>query len=218
MRFVTQTTGLAEVLAKALGDALDQNNRVVWLIPGGSNIEISVKAMRLLDESLTSKLVIMQTDERYLKLSSPDCNWYQLKTAGLDLKQATPYPILLDDNESILEATKRYHKTIQEQFDSADYIIGQFGIGADGHTAGIKPNSEAANSKQFVAGYQAEDFSRITMTFPAISRLNAAYTFAFGSDKKSVLGQLKSSDKPLETIPAGVLKKVPISILYNDQV
>ncbi|HET8690446.1 MAG TPA: 6-phosphogluconolactonase, partial [Candidatus Saccharimonadales bacterium] len=79
MRFIKQTNLLAEVLAEAVETALKKYDRVVWLVSGGSNVPISVNAMKLIDDKLTAKLVIMQADERFVAIDSPDCNWHQLR-------------------------------------------------------------------------------------------------------------------------------------------
>lgn len=217
MQFVTKTTGLAEVLAGAINDALGKHSRVIWLLPGGSNIPLCVQAMQLVAGELSAKLVLMQTDERYVPLASADCNWLQLQQAGLDVKQAQTFPMLVNDAEPLENVAQRYANTVKEQFAAADYIIGQFGIGADGHIAGIKPGSPAAHSKQLVAGYQAEDFKRLTLTFSAITELNEAYCFAFGSAKLPALQQLKANKQPLTALPAGVLQLLPTAKLYSDQ-
>ena len=215
MEFLKISPDMASIVAGALSNALNQYKSVIWLVPGGSNIPLVVDTMALIDESLTHRLIIMQTDERYGTLQSLDCNWRQILQAGFNPKNAQVYPILVNDEETLAEASLRYNQTLQEQFDAADYRIGQFGIGTDGHTAGIKPDSVATRSRQLVAGYVAEDFSPITMTFAAIKRLDAAYCFAFGTNKQLVVEQLKENNAPLDTFPAGVIAAVPISTIYS---
>ena len=215
MEFLKISPDMASIVADALSNALNQYKSVIWLVPGGSNIPLVVDTMALIDESLTHTLIIMQTDERYGTLQSPDCNWRQLLQAGFNPKHAQVYPILVNDEETLAEASSRYNQTLQEQFDRADYSIGQFGIGTDGHTAGIKPDSVATRARQLAVGYEAEDFSRITMTFAAIHKLHAAYCFAFGANKQLVVEQLKENSTPIETLPAGVLATVPISKIYS---
>lgn len=217
MQLVIQTTNLGETLANKLTMALQSHTRVVWLVPGGSNIPISIEAMGLLDEQLTNKLVIMQTDERFVDVTSPDCNWYQLQTGGFDTKQATTYPFLVA-GENRDQTVERYGHTVQSEFAQADYIIGQFGFGSDGHVAGIKPHSAASTTDALTAGYQAEDFNRITLTFAALRQLNEAVAFAHGDSKRPVLEQFVGDAPPLERFPAGILKQIDNSTVYNDQI
>lgn len=217
MQLVRETTDLGKTLAEALTAALESHSRVIWLVPGGSNIDISVAAAQLIDDELTRKLVVMQTDERFVAVDSDDCNWRQLALAGFDTKYATTYPILVA-GESRDETVARYSETVLREFIAADYIIGQFGVGADGHIAGIKPGSSASISDALVVGYQAEDFNRVTLTFPALQQLDQAEAFAFGDAKRPVLEQLLGEIPSLSEFPAGILRVTPISTVYNDQI
>ena len=65
MEFLKISSDMAHVVAGALNGALSQHKSVIWLVPGGSNIPLVVDTMALIDESLTHRLIIMQTDERY---------------------------------------------------------------------------------------------------------------------------------------------------------
>jgi len=217
MQVLRETTDLGVKLADALTSALQTYDRVIWLVSGGSNIAISVDAARLLDDELTRKLVIMQTDERYVALDSNDCNWHQLQNAGFDTKQATTFPMLIE-GESRDETATRYNETVLREFIAADYIIGQFGVGSDGHIAGIKPDSVASTSDALVCGYQGEDFERVTLTFPALQQVDEALAFVFGEAKRPILKQLLGDIPSLAEFPAGVLRTTPISTVYNDQI
>lgn len=217
MQLVRETTNLGEKLADALTSALMAHERVIWLVPGGSNIDISVEASRLLDDELTRKLVIMQTDERFVTLDSADCNWRQLQDAGFEAKQAAAFPILAE-GETRDETVNRYNETVLREFIAADYIVGQFGVGADGHIAGIKPQSPASTSDSLVSGYQSEDFERVTLTFPALQQVDEAFAFVFGDAKRPILEKLQGDIPSLAEFPAGLLRTTPISKVYNDQI
>lgn len=219
MNIIKQTDGLADVVASTLTEALENHRRVIWLVPGGSNIPISIGALQQIDEALTEKLVILQTDERYVPVDDPDCNWKQLRDGGFATKNATAYPVILPEQHSLEMVVARYEETMRREFEQADCIIGQFGIGPDGHIAGIKPHSPATTSQALVSGYQAEDFTRVTMTFPAIRRLDRALAIAHGSDKRPVFEALAGDSPPsLTEMPAEILASVSESTIYNDQI
>jgi 6-phosphogluconolactonase/glucosamine-6-phosphate isomerase/deaminase len=217
MQLVRETTNLGDKLAQGLTLALQSYDRVIWLVPGGSNIDISVAASRLLDEQLTQKLVIMQTDERFVSLDSDDCNWHQLKLTGFDAKQARVFPILVG-GETRDETAKRYSETVLREFIAADYIVAQYGVGPDGHIAGIKPKSPASISDELVCGYQGEDFERVTLTFPALQQVDEAFAFVYGENKRPILEKLSGEILSLTDFPAGVLAATPVSTVYNDQI
>ena len=216
MQMITMSTNLGDELARRLTTALESHRRVVWLVPGGSNISVSIEAMALLDAELTKKLVILQTDERYVPLDSPDCNWKQLIGRGFNTKYARAYPMLTDDAPRD-EVVQRYMQVVVREFATADYIIGQFGVGADGHIAGIKPQSPASMTQELVVGYQAEDFNRVTLTFTALSQIDEAVTFMYGADKQPVLDTLaEGTPYNLAEFPAGIIQPIAVSTVYND--
>lgn len=216
--FVKQITGPGKLLAAALNRALITHKRVIWLVPGGSNIPISVAAMNIINEKLSSKLVIMQTDERFVALESPDCNWHQLKLAGFDTKKAETYPALTENTGGLQQTASDYALTAQQQFERADYIFGQFGIGADGHIAGVLPNSVGVSSKALAVGYQTKEFGRITLTLEALKKVDRAMAFAYGATKASALQKVKDTKLTLNKLPSRVLWDIKVSTVYNDQI
>jgi 6-phosphogluconolactonase/glucosamine-6-phosphate isomerase/deaminase len=69
-----------------------------------------------------------------------------------------------------------------------------------------------------VAGYEAGPFQRLTLTFPALRRVTAAYAFAFGAPKHEALAALQTSARSLATLPSQILNELSEAYLYNDQV
>ena len=122
-------------------------------------------------------------------------------------------PVLIDDDRNI--TTKKFIKILEEELKLADYRIGLFGIGVDGHTAGILPNSLAIQCQDLVCSYDTSVFSRITITPKVIEKLDEAIVWAQGEEKWEVLKNLeKNIDINLE--PAQILKKVPLLTIFSD--
>lgn len=218
MRFVkTQEFQAGETLAAKLKTALEKYPVVTWFVPGGSNIKVAVEALAELPPELTEKLILAQTDERYGPLDHPDSNWKQLKDAGLALGQAKALPVLTAQPLSLADTASHYAKVTAELIRDS-YKIGHFGIGPDGHIAGIKPDTPASVASGLVVGYEHSDFIRITLTFSAIRQMNEAYAFVFGEAKKSILESLEGDSRQLIDQPAQILKSIDGSIIYNDQI
>lgn len=118
----------AKHLRRRLIDKLIAQRPVAWLIPGGSNIELSVAVMKSIPESLRSQLTILQTDERFGDYDHPDSNWLQLKQAGFDANGARVETVLTKNNLSLDESVERYNKIIEDIFQQNTVVIGQFGI------------------------------------------------------------------------------------------
>lgn len=203
-------TRLQEVLA------LKQN--VLWLISGGSNIPITVAIMNELAPSSTQNLTIMLCDERYGPLNHQHSNLTALYKAAFKPKLAAILPVI-QAGLSLEQTAGLYSKATQKAIDSADVVIGQLGIGVDGHTAGILPYSPAATAdNMWVTSYKAADFSRITLTPFALSHVQEAYVFAFGVDKKAALTRLKQEMLPIAEQPAQLFRHLPTAYVYNDQI
>jgi 6-phosphogluconolactonase/glucosamine-6-phosphate isomerase/deaminase len=204
-----------EKLTSQLSQLLDKKP-VLWLASGGSNVPIATAVIASLAEGLTERLTIMLIDERFGPAGHDNSNADQLHRAGFNPKRANFITILSD--QTWPDTVTQYNKIVQQQFNQHSLIIGQFGIGADGHTAGILPHSPAASvTDQLVTGYQGPDYQRITLTFPALRQIQTAYVFAYGANKLATLQQLKDQNLDLGTQPAQIFKVLTQAYIYNDQ-
>lgn len=206
----------AHAVSTRLTKELKAGKHVLWLVPGGSNIHPAAAAMSLLPEALTERLAILLTDERYGTPGHKDSNYKQLHDAGFDRKQATFMPVLVE-GLSLQGTVHHYEEVVERALAHADTVLGQFGIGADGHIAGILPHSPASTSAGLVAGYEAPPYQRITLTFEALAQLSTAYAFVFGKDKLAALTLLQAEELPLQEQPAQILRHLPEAYIYNDQ-
>ena len=210
---VTDSPVVTEYLAGVIAGHLKQGERVFWVIPGGSAMTVAVEVAQRLKGLETSNLHITLTDERFGDVGHSDSNWKQLDDAGFVVQGAHLTPVLT--GEDIEKTTKRFAKVLEAELAESDFSIGLFGMGADGHTAGILPDSAAVMSNDVATHYQASNFSRITMTPAAISKLDEAVLYAFGPEKLEALEKLQINIA-LNEQPAQILKKVPKLIIYNN--
>lgn len=208
----------AAALATRLTSELTAGKEVLWLVPGGSNIALSVEAIRALPAGRLDKLTCMLTDERYGKPGHADSNQQQLAEAGFMGNGVNFLPTLIPDL-TLEDTCKQYAMLALEAMDKAEVIIGQFGVGGDGHIAGILPRTAAVTEDpaQLVSGYDAGVFQRITLTPPALRRIDVAYAFVYGEAKLTALRKLKSETLPLAEQPSQILKELPEAHLYTDQ-
>ncbi|MDF2461104.1 MAG: hypothetical protein K0S68_507 [Candidatus Saccharibacteria bacterium] len=210
---ISSTDPVAKFIAAALTKRLSKGKRVLWLVCGGSSIAIAAEVSQLLKGQDLSKLAVTLTDERYGDVGHPDSNWRQLAEAGFELPGARLRPVL---SGASLDATvANFADILEEELDRADYRLGFFGIGADGHTAGMLPGSPAVEADDLAAGYDAGNFIRLTMTIPAIEALDEAVVYAVGEAKWPVLDQL-DEELDLDVQPAQALKEVETLTVFND--
>lgn len=209
--------GVADLTGRLVRELAD-GRRVLWLVSGGSNIPASVRVMTNISGPLSKGLSISLIDERWGEPGHKDSNWQQLLQAGFDGKRASLLPVLRPGSD-FKQAVKDYESLLERAFADNDTAVGQLGIGPDGHIAGILPGSKAASEdKAMAVGYDAPPLKRLTMTFPALRRLDAAYAFAFGGPKRQTLESLLSKKLSLDEQPARILDELAEAYVYNDQV
>lgn len=219
MIFTKKTTNSAiHTISKLLQAQILSNKQVLWLVSGGSNIESQIKVMNTLAQKVLdlSRLDICPMDERYGNSGHKDSNIALLLANGLDKKSAKLHDVL-SENRTFEQTVEQYDSLTRRLIGEADVIVGQFGVGGDGHTAGILPNSPAClESTECVVGYEAKDYWRMTLTKSALLNTDYAFVLAYGENKKSALLKLKQKSQSVCDIPASLIGEIPHSYVYND--
>lgn len=217
MSFNIRTTTKAEEVASfvvvSILNQLKLGKNVLLFLSGGSNISVGVKIAELLKSEDCKNLTITLVDERYGDFGHPNSNWQKLLDQGFDLPQAKLIPVLGGDDPTF--TVEKFNENMAYEFNVAEYTIGLFGVGLDGHTAGILPNSVAVQSQDLVCGYETQEFYRITITPNLIENLNEAVVFVQGEEKWPVLDDLQKNIDIMK-MPAQVLKKVKLLTVFTD--
>lgn len=214
---LTDTTSASKIIAGRLQTELSHNKKVLWLLSGGSNIDIEAAALQLIPLELQSRLTISLNDERYGSYGHKDSNLQQFQEALQSDTKATIIPVLQKDNLSLEATTNAFSVAINTAIESADVVISQLGMGSDGHIAGILPESPAIDATDAVTSYISEQFQRITITFETLRHIQATYVFAFGDDKRKQLKLLRDGSVSVSKQPAQFLKQLFEVYVYNDQ-
>jgi 6-phosphogluconolactonase/glucosamine-6-phosphate isomerase/deaminase len=213
-RLINSGDSAVDYLTEALSGRLSANQKVLWLIAGGSAMDIAVKtAQRLKLHPSLANLTISLTDERYGPAGHPGSNWRQLKDKGFALPGSKPLPVLIDKN--LDDTVKNYSDLLEDNLAAEDYALALAGMGPDGHIFGIKPGSPAADSDDLVAGYKWDDFTRVTPTAKLISRLDEMIVYATGAEKWAQIDKL-DEDIPEIKQPAQLLKRLKRVVFFND--
>jgi 6-phosphogluconolactonase/glucosamine-6-phosphate isomerase/deaminase len=207
------SSDVAVFITSRIAEELAQGKKVLWLIPGGSSIPVAIEAAKVLSTSNHDGLMVSLTDERYGTVGHVDSNWTQLLAHGFDLPRALLVPVL--KGESLAHTTAAWSAHLESLIREADYILGFFGIGADGHIAGMLPHTSALISKECATSYDAEKFQRITITPRVIDELDTAVAFTQGKSKWPTLAKLRE-DLHRGDHPVQLLKHVPEFTLFTD--
>lgn len=221
----------AKMLSARITNELKNCEQVLWLVPGGSNIPISVAIMneirkKVAEKELTvadlGRLTVTLTDERYGAVGHKDSNWQQLIAAGFSFTDIKTIPWLRATNNSSNKSEGAFSKSedsakntlsvvandLRLAFEQKTICIGQFGMGADGHIAGVLPDSPGVSSKEIAVAYQAPTYTRMTLTLAALRNVDVAYAFVFGESKRVAIADLKNKKLPPEKQPAAVLHHI----------
>lgn len=214
MRFILTTEEDApEIVAAAIDRTTKASPSTLLLLSGGSNIDRIVAIRRHLDVT-GGQVTVGLVDERFGPPGHPDSNWAQLEAAGFDFTGVDTLPVL-QPGLSLTETADRYGARLEAALAAPATCIGLFGLGEDGHTAGILVGSPALDSTEIVCGYSGPDFNRITLSKTAIRRLDAGLLLAYGQRKRAQLDRLEQSLDSREQ-PAQVLKDIKELMVYND--
>lgn len=222
MKFLREDTEAAtHAIAQSICDGLYAGKQVLWLVSGGSNLAVEKDVMDIIRNHAGEKLadlVVLPIDERYGPAGHKDSNVQALRDAGFDPGAATLVDVLMH-NTPFDQTVSFYNEAAATALSNASVIVGQFGMGSDGHIAGIKPESPATEpDESTVAGYEWDDYVRMTLMPAALRQTTTSFLVAYGADKKKPLVQLQKNAVSFRMLPAVLLYELPDVYVYNDQI
>ncbi len=238
MRFIRtdSTAPVRDALAQRIGDRLQNDMPVLFLVSGGSTAAIAIETCDALKIRFASRpdvlrrlLTVSLIDERFGYEGHPDSNWRLLLEKGFHSEDLITMPVLENSTGTEAEldvATIRFDTFLAKAADQSAqgklFIAGLFGIGTDGHTAGILPESPPSKPlvtepELYAAGYKSVLFPRITITPAFFPHISFAAVYAAGSAKWPILAELET-EKPVRVQPAQLLKLPKETLIFSDRI
>jgi 6-phosphogluconolactonase len=204
----------AEEVLRAAKEAVAQRGRFTIALSGGSTPKnlfnlLATNARNVLPWDRT---FFFWGDERHVPPTDPDSNYRMAEEAMLSKIPVAAGNVfrISAENPDAAAAAESYEQTLRKffqlepgQFPIFDLIL--LGMGPDGHTASLFPNSPGLQEKSRLVIANWVDklkTSRLTLTLPV---LNAARCVAFlvsGTDKAAVLKTVLEDDVPGEQYPS----------------
>lgn len=206
----------AEYLVKQLNAS--QGN-ILLLLSGRSSLNPVREAFAQLDDEVLSRIHVGQIDERFVDIKDEASNWRQIKEAlGPALNKTASRLAILEQEGEPDDVAIAYEMELQSLLETADETIGVYGIGEDGHIAGMLSVANPADFTQFLDGrlcvaFKADDFTRITTTAALITKLNEVVLFACGPAKVKAISKL-NQELPTHKHPAQLLKDAQRASLF----
>ena len=162
-----------------------------------------------------SKLQLFWVDERCVAPTDPDSNFRMTSEAMLS---HVPLPVAqIHRMEGELDpevGAARYESTIRNVFrlegaETPTFDLILLGMGDDGHTASLFPNTEALNemSHIVVANHVPQKNTwRLTLTWPVINQGREVAFVIQGTDKAEVLHQVLQGKYDPDTTPSQLIR------------
>lgn len=147
------------------------------------------------------KIFLFWSDERDVDCEDPDSNYRNAMDILGTLKIPENNIFKMRTHDNAEESAYAYERIILEKIPESKFDLVMLGLGTDGHTASLFPETEALKETErlvtanFVPKLNAK---RITMTFPCITSSREVIVYVSGLDKKNMVDSLfKRSSEPL---------------------
>lgn len=140
------------------------------------------------------KVYLFWSDERAVEKDDDNSNYNMAITHGLQklpIKSAHIFRMKAETN--IADNAKDYEKIIQTLVPNASFDLIMLGMGEDGHTASLFPNTKALEEKTHlvVDNYIDEKKCfRMTFTFPLLNQAKQTVFYVLGSSKRKKIKEI----------------------------
>lgn len=184
--------------------AKEAGRATLVLSGGGTPKPLYERLAREAPASLWKRVHIFFGDDRCVPPGHEDSNYRLAQTTilgDIDIPEANIHRI--EGEREPNEAASRYETLLREFFDDADpdFDVQILGVGDDGHTASLFPESPTLDEKDrwVIASVGPPEMpvrDRVTMTFPAINASRLGLVLVAGEGKKPALHASLFADDP----------------------
>jgi 6-phosphogluconolactonase len=192
IRIAADVAGQFAALTAELIDASTSSPFVLGC-SGGASGKACYEALARRDDVAFSRIAALFVDERCVDPGSPDANAGSIRQAfGAHASElAAFHPMSCEDGPEAYAALLRGYGRID---------LLQLGLGPDGHTASLFPNSSAldAPADELVATNVdpsgRNEHPRLTLTYPGIALAGVVVVTVIGADKVDAVSRVATGD------------------------
>jgi len=210
----------AQYFLEMAGEAVAARGRARIAISGGNTPKATFQLLADPNQPWRAhmpwdSLDLYWVDERCVPPDDNDSNYRMTREAMLDQVPLAPEQIHRIEGELDPEvAAARYESELRNSFrlegaETPRFDLIQLGIGPDGHTASLFPNTEALHElgRLAVANHvpQQKQSWRITLTWPVINHASSVFFLIAGADKAEVLKEVLMGGQDPERLPSQLI-------------
>lgn len=201
-----------EVVSTKLKSSIAAKDRCAIALAGGSTPKPLYEA--LATQSLPwEKIHIFWGDERYVSPTHRDSNQLMARQAWLDLvdfpaANIHPMPTAAGDPQ---EDAKKYEAEVRDFFQTESEVpvfdVILLGMGDDGHTASLFPNTDVLTESDRLIGVGNKDGQpRLTFTVPLINQADCVLFVVAGENKRPALQQVFAAEADAMNYPSRLIR------------
>ena len=190
---------------------LKEHNSFSVALSGGTTPKLifeKIAQLDLVDPLQWSKIHVFFGDERVVPPDHPESN-YHMAYESLLSKVAVPEENIhrMITEGDLEKGALQYEKELKAYAPNGlDFVM--LGMGEDGHTASLFPNTKALDEKTHLVKVNWVDSKqcfRITLTYPAILQARRVCVYALGSSKSKMIEKIftnraRESPYPIERV------------------
>lgn len=206
--------GAARDFATKAAEAIEERGRFAVVLAGGSTPRVAYEllARDFADEIDWDRVHVFFGDERAVPPDHEDSNYRMAREALLSHVPVGSIHRMRGELPPA-QAAAAYEEELRGFFGASDeppsFELILLGIGVDGHTASLFPNTPALDvTDRWVAANPVEklDAVRLTLTVPVINAARATRFLVAGKDKAEALKEILEGDADPREYPAKLVR------------
>jgi 6-phosphogluconolactonase len=209
----------AQYFSEMVSESVADQNRARIAISGGSTPKAAFHLLADPDQPWRArmpwdKLSLYWVDERTVPPDHPDSNYRMTREAMLDHVPVHWDQVHRMEGELDPEvAASRYESKLRDSFrlegaESPRFDLISLGMGPDGHTASLFPNTEAIHEMtRLVTSNNVPQLCtrRITLTWPVINHARSVFFLIAGADKADRVREVFMGPRDPERLPSQLI-------------
>src|SRR3954452_19990684 len=206
-------------LVEMVSEAAEANGRARIAVSGGSTPKAAFQLLADPNQPFRKRmpwedLELFWVDERTVPPDHPDSNYRMTREALLDHVPLLPQQVHRMEGELDPEAAAaRYESELRNTFrlegaETPRFDLISLGMGDDGHTASLFPNTAAIHEmSRLVTANQVpqKDTWRITLTWPVINHARSVFFLIAGADKAERVHEVFMGPRDPERLPTQLI-------------